>query len=326
MYLPINSVIDFINDENLGPIKVKNNSYNWEVSINEPFTDDTKFRCGITAKDDVVVFNCFKSSVVLGDDYKGIFWKLVKLVKDLDSIKEASDYFCQQYLDVNDIIDSLTIPKQKEKKKETFDEILFPPNTKRLSKTYAEHYNYLISRGVSEERIDKEILFVNKNRIIFPIYNASGRLYYWTSRRVDDGPLPWLKTNIKDKYPIWNLERVSSSTVLIFEGIMDAILFNNGIALLWNKLRGNQIDEIIKRDFSKIIVVMDGDKAGTIGQKHICEELSKRHSNVYRFNWDSFKQHGKDFSKLKESFSDLNDVLNNNIIKYDFTDKIQSIL
>ena len=67
MYIPIEPVLKFLNDEGLDrPIRIKHaDSERWSISINEPWECDNKMRCGLAAieKDGnkFVVFNSFKA-------------------------------------------------------------------------------------------------------------------------------------------------------------------------------------------------------------------------------------------------------------------------
>jgi len=98
-------VISFLEDEGLGPIKVGNDDPTcWKLKINDPWTSDSKFRCGIASiqptwsSEPVVMFNTYKSSLLYGDEYKGLIWKFVMMIKEMSSINEAKIYFMSRYM------------------------------------------------------------------------------------------------------------------------------------------------------------------------------------------------------------------------------------
>lgn len=300
MYIPIEPVLKFLNDEGLDrPIRIKHaDSERWSISINEPWECDNKMRCGLAAieKDGnkFVVFNSFKAVANFGDAYKGDFFKFVKLVKNLTNTREAKSYFLRNYLlkSTADIKQFLIAKEQQESaiiKPHT--EIVLPETYERLDYADKSHLPFIKflerTRNVPRRVVQTTRIFIDQKtqRVIFPIYRDQ-QLIFWATRSIRaKSPMPWIHSDIKETYPIWNLENISGDSVMIFEGILDAIHVPNGVAILgagkWHEL----IDQILAKDFRKIIVAMDGDHVGLLNRIRIANDLSMQHNNVYIYNF-----------------------------------------
>lgn len=310
MQLPINSVLKFLNDEGLDhPIKIdKDDDYDYQIQINEPFVSDTRLRCGITgsvtfAKLDGkkhTAFKCFKSVGNYGGEYQGSFFKFVKLVKNFSGVKEAKFYFLKNYLNIETLFNP---PSSFEKKKEEKNiNLELPSNSEIFNKEkHEEYYRYLLNRGLSDDKIAKIKIFIQRDerRIIFPIYEY-GNLVFYAKRAIDKNPMPWSNIKAQNVYPIYNFDNVGY-TVEIFEGIFDSLKRKNGIALLG---LGNmsQMQKILQQNFYKIILVMDNDIYGHKAKLSWAKYLTRKgHDNVYIFDYSGIDK--KDFGEL-ENFTE----------------------
>jgi len=175
-------------------------------------------------------------------------------------------------------------------------------------------------RGVSPERMSRLKIFVDHytQRIVFPVYEDN-KLVFYSKRSIDpEEEFKWIKLkNTKSIFPVWNLDNAKIE-LRIFEGIFDAIHFDNGVAIFgafWNnKLR----EKILKKHFFKIIICMDNDTPGQLAKIKIAEDLIHYHDNVHIYNYKGIKE--KDFGdiiKNKGSFEDKR------VIKWNYEAKVK---
>ncbi|MGX7351294.1 DNA primase [Enterococcus canis] len=150
----------------------------------------------------------------------------------------------------------------------------------------------MVKEGFSEERLRESGLFVEREngdrldrfyqRIMFPIENAQGKVVAFSGRLLktekfpgDDMPkyLNSPETEIFNKrFTLYNFARGrqmirKESQVLLFEGFMDVIAawqagFQNGIASMGTSLTNEQLT-MIERTVKEVVVLYDGDNAGT---------------------------------------------------------------
>ena len=310
MYIPIQAVIDFITDENLGPYKIsKSDPEAWRLQINEPQswgTNDKKWRCGIGIKNideqKVVVFNGFKAAALYGVEYHGIFFKFVKLVKGFTSIHDAREYFLNKYLTGQDI--HLLMGEYKQKDNNNISEsktaVNVPDKFERFdSDIHKDYVDYLHKRGVSEKRIQSAKLFVNaeEQRLVFPVYEDGSLIFYSGRDITNKSPLKWKKSFGDDVHPIWNIDSLST-TAVVFEACFDAIHFNNGIALFGVGTE-SQFRKLLKLKLNKIILVFDNDKAGRNARLKWAEWLTEHNQQgVYIYDYSGIPV--KDFGMMAE--------------------------
>lgn len=290
LQIDLEDVKEFLQQENFA-IKERGK---W-IYINSPFQNDNKYRCCFSFSEQAgtIVFTDFIARAKINDDtYRGSFWKFLALYKELSSISEAKVWFLTN-------IKKLKLAKVSNNKTpiKLAEKLELPERFERFDKSiHKKYYDYLISRKVEESQINKLKLFIDEKykRIIFPVYE-SGQLINYTGRAIDDNPMRWQKSSIKNTYPIWNLEN-TEETIWIFEGIFDALRVPNGIALLGASLNEEQTKKICNKSFYKIVVVMDNDEAGRKAREQICYMLSENMQNVYIYDWSGIKE--KDFSDI----------------------------
>lgn len=331
MLITLDSVVDFINDEGLGPVKIKNGNdpERWQVSINEPpqfGTNDKQFRCGIAIKEikgnKTVIFNAYKASATIGDEFHGGWYKFVKLVKGFNSIQEAKDYFNSQYVgNISDVYQyyNKKLPPNNDP---TIQPIEIPDDFERFDPVKHEKYFHYLrdERKIPSEIIHKLRLFVNKGeqRIIFPVYENNKLIFYSGRDITGFNPYPWKKSEGDDKHPIWNLDSIIGNVVYVFEGINDAVYIQNGIALFGVGTE-KQFEKILKKQFNKIVLVFDNDIPGRKAKYKWAEWLrEKNHSGIYIYNYFGIKQ--KDFGKMVEE--NIQFELNERIHYWDYNTRI----
>lgn len=338
MIITIENIIDFLDDEGIGnPRKTKiYDELDWKIMINEPWENDTKMRCGIISKNEngkqKIFFNSFKAVAIISDEYKGDFYKFVKIIKNFSSIKEAKFYFLKKYVlknNINELKNIITDTTFSYSDKEYDIEnkttsINFPEHFRKINKKDIKYIKYLLKRGLSIQDIKKHKIFIDEKqeRIIFPTY-YNGILEFWSGRSIKDNiVLPWLHSesfkNI-EVLPIWNLDNVNGNTISLFEGIFDAIQVYNGVALIgakWNKILR---DKILNKKYVRINIIMDNDIAGKKIKLKIAQDLIKYHNNVYIYNYKGISE--KDFGTMKEKNIDFE--LEKRLIHYTFKTHIQ---
>lgn len=320
------NVLDFLCDEDLSSsIKVKERGDEWTIYINDPFVSDTKKRFGISNKvfedGERIIFNGWKSTAQLGDDYHGDFFKFIKLYKQFDNYFDAKNWFYQNYVFNNSL--RSVIPKTRIKKVEKeVEELYWDDKFEKLSfkkKTHKPYIKYLTKRAVSMERIKSTKIFIDKktSRLIFPIYK-NDELIFYTKRSIVPHFLPWIKASKDNVFPLWNYENISSEEIWLFEGIFDAIQVNNGVAIL-----GVAHEEIVKdllaRNFNKYIIVLDNDIAGRSNKYKIAQDLFDAGKNVFIYNYKGISDAYKDFGEL--AINKIPFDFDNRIVHYDLKTK-----
>ncbi|GER94768.1 hypothetical protein A45J_2532 [hot springs metagenome] len=154
---------------------------------------------------------------------------------------------------------------------------------------------YIKKRGISESSIEKFMLGYGvptrelregvpenlfSNRIIFPI--IMGKEIYGCTGRSIDGTLPKYKNSpglSKSKllYGLFPQSVKSWGFIILVEGYIDAIMmhqygFDNTAAIMGSSLSNEQI-ELIKK--YKVVLALDGDKAGQEAAKKAAKDLLK---------------------------------------------------
>lgn len=332
-YVPLQAILSFLSDEAITPRVGSTDPEKYHMSFNDPFIDDSKHRAGIarifieSTGEYETVFNGFKSSALLGDNFHGSFYKFVKLLKDFDTIHEAIEYFDYRYIYPEFSAEELLQWNVSKEKIEEYTpinhDVYFPDSFERhnvKSKLHFKYSKYMWQRGVSPERMSQLKIFIDHytQRIVFPVYEDN-KLVFYSKRSIDpDEEYKWIKLkNTKSVFPVWNLDNAKIE-LRIFEGIFDAIHFDNGVAIFgafWNnKLR----EKILKKHFFKIIVCMDNDTPGQLAKIKIAEDLIHYHDNVHIYNYKGIKE--KDFGdiiKNKGSFEDKR------VIKWNYEAKVK---
>ena len=130
---------------------------------------------------------------------------------------------------------------------------------------HIEAYNYLKSRGITDEMIEKfKIGYTVKGdfayRIVVPSYDSEGRLNYFVARA-------WVPKKMKYKNPtaqkdeiIFNESLIDwEKDVYLCEGVFDSFFLDNSLVLLGKKLSKLAFSTIYEKAKGNIIICTDGD-------------------------------------------------------------------
>lgn len=167
-------------------------------------------------------------------------------------------------LQQKDLVDTLLAKRKKIKI--NFKETVLPDNVEMIDPDNVEHtkyIDYLHSRGLSLD--DYPFLVTpkdegrNSNRIVIP-YTYQGKIVGHISRYLDNRIPKYLKEQQPGFVFGLDLQKPDYDVCLVFEGIIDAIMFN-GCALTHETISDEQA-ELLRRLNKRIIVVPDMDKTG----------------------------------------------------------------
>lgn len=146
---------------------------------------------------------------------------------------------------------------------------------------------------VNQKNLEYFDLF--RNRILFPIHDASGHVVGFTGRiyEINNGPkyLNSKETPLFRKgHILFNYHRAKpaiqlNKEVILVEGNMDAIRmyingFKNTVALMGTSLTDTQV-KMIKNMRAKVILMLDNDGAGLTATYSVGEELLKNDISVF---------------------------------------------
>jgi DNA primase len=115
-------------------------------------------------------------------------------------------------------------------------------------------------------------------RVVIPIHNERGELVAYAGRTIDQTePKYKLPAGFKKSAVLFNLHRVVSDTVIIVEGFFDCLKVNQAgfaevVALMGSSLSARQ--EELLRNFSDVVILLDGDDAGREAAKEIAGRLA----------------------------------------------------
>lgn len=225
-----------------------------QISFNCPVCDEGRNKGNLEINYFKYVYKCWSCSEI--NDTHGPLGKLIetygnkKQRKMFDLIKPKEDEYYSP-------------PKPKIKLPEGYT--LFSESNP-IYPVRREAYNYLKSRGITDEIIEKyKIGFCDRGehigRIIVPSYNKDGELNYYISRS-------WNTTSkVKYKNPeaeksiiIFNENLIDwNENIYLVEGVFDCFFLKNSIPLLGKVISDYLFERIYLESKGDIIIVLDGD-------------------------------------------------------------------
>jgi hypothetical protein len=139
-------------------------------------------------------------------------------------------------------------------------------NDNKDKKGFNEAYGYLISRGITNETIDKydigyTLIGKYANRIIIPSYDSNGKLNYFISRTwLKWGKPKYLNPDVKKEEIIFNDRFLNwDSTIYLVEGVFDHLCLPNSIPVLGKVLSKNLKNTLVDKCNSNIVIIFDPD-------------------------------------------------------------------
>ena len=172
-----------------------------------------------------------------------------------------------------------TIPKKPQKKIVNNQPLKFKLNLD-------GKHPYLKERGLSKKTIDYFGLGccnhgIMKGRIAIPIHDESGRCIAYVGRRItgesEKYKIPYGFNKSFELYNYFRVKKQDSKDVIVVEGFFDCLNlyqngFQNAVALMGWSMSRYQKALLIKLD-KRIIIYLDGDKAGRIGTEKIIKSI-----------------------------------------------------
>lgn len=140
--------------------------------------------------------------------------------------------------------------------------------------------------------------FKYKKRLVIPFYNSKGDIEYFTGRSLFKGQDPKFLNKLGDK-TIFNLYKINPDIpyIFIFEGPIDAMFVENGIAISGIDLTEKQ-KQILKTEYPnhKLIWVLDNPKLDESSKNKLMKLLKKDEDVAFFCYPDNFS-----------NFKDIND-------------------
>lgn len=145
---------------------------------------------------------------------------------------------------------------------------------------------YLMERGVSVETSQKfgAGFFSGKgsmhNRIVIPIHNPKGELVAYTGRAIN-GSEPRYKfpVGFRKSLELYNMHRVRDAlSAVLVEGFFDCMKVTQAgyscVALMGSTMSNAQ-EELIRKHFAHVVVMLDGDEAGRGATEKVADRLRR---------------------------------------------------
>lgn len=270
------------------------------------------------------IYHCFNC------DSSGSFLKLYSIINCIsisDAIKEFEKY------DSNYIIQRLSNNRREKKvvekmKYEDHSYILkdciseddkgntvFIKNVKKMLK------NFKNSRYIPE---GFKVFYAYKgeysNRIILPLYNKDGLMYYFQGRSISNSIIPKYKNPTLSKGNIiFNEHKFDrKKPIIAVEGLLDALTIGDqGTAYLGSSIKDEFIEKLLSLTDRNVIISVDNDDAGSETLYKIFK--NSKHKKRTRVRYFIFSEKYKDCSdinelKIKHKIENIYDYVVNNSI------------
>lgn len=225
-----------------------------QVAYNCPICDEGRGKGNLEVNYFQHVFKCWSCGDI--NDMHGSLGKLIRT------------YGSKQHYKIYKVLEPEEFKPKKSRKKQ----LKLPEGFMRFKDTnprypvYKQAMNYLKSRGITDEMIEKfNIGFcgegTHSNRIIIPSYNKKGDLNYYIARS-------WLKyTKAKYKNPevpkdeiiFWEEHINWKKDIYLVEGAFDGLFLLNSIPMLGKHLSELLFNTLYEKAKGNIIICVDGD-------------------------------------------------------------------
>jgi DNA primase len=216
-----------------------------------PICDEDKHKGNLEVSLEKFVWHCWSC---------GISGPLGKLFDDFGNKKQKKLYKLLQPDELKPVIEK---KKNKLKLPESFTLFKDSPSVYPVRR---QAYNYLQSRGVTDEIIEKyKIGFCDTGdfvgRIIIPSFDSKGELNYFIARSWNPKSKSKYKNPIAEKDKIIFNESLIDwkKNIVLVEGAFDAIFVSNSIAMLGKHMSQLLFETLYKKAEGDIIIATDGD-------------------------------------------------------------------
>jgi DNA primase len=149
---------------------------------------------------------------------------------------------------------------------------------------------YLESRGVSRETATAfgAGFFPGRGsmagRVVIPIHNSEGKLVAYAGRSIDEGePKYKLPGGFHKSVELFNLHRAlaaAAGAIIVVEGFFDCMKVHqagySAVVALMGSTLSNEQEEMLVKNFSRIVLMLDGDEPGREAARAIAARLVNR--------------------------------------------------
>ena len=225
-----------------------------QISFNCPVCDDDRNKHNLEINYISNVYKCWSCG-----DIENTHGSLGKLFDKFGNKKQKNLYY---------ILKPETVPvkEKKYKKLKLPESFTFFKDSHKIYPVRRQAYNYLQSRGITDEIIEKYgIGFCDKGshigRIVVPSYDKKGELNYYVARSWDP------HTKFKYKNPeaekdkiIFNEKLIDwNKDIYLVEGVFDGFFLENSIPMLGKHMSEMLFDKVYNNAKGNVIIALDGD-------------------------------------------------------------------
>jgi len=168
-------------------------------------------------------------------------------------------------------------------------------------------------RGISEKTYKQFKAFQSHEtkfigRVVFPIYDLSGRIKVFVGRHMSGGSPKYLITPEQVSIPLYPTVEPIQGSVILVEGLFDMLnLIDKGLTNAiccfgCNTVNKEKLNTLMMQNINKIYIFFDGDTAGQQGAsklKELCESLDINVQNIYIADKDPGELSYEQVQKLK---------------------------
>lgn len=145
--------------------------------------------------------------------------------------------------------------------------------------------NYLFSRCVSAEKIERLSIGHSGYFVVFPYYE-NGKIVYWQSRSILNKIYRFPPSVSKTNY-LYGIDEIDGrQPTVIVESIFNALMFDGAVAIGGSSISDKQIDKLYKRGVRSVIVAFDNDGAGVAGTAKCYKMMCNKFELFYAFPLD----------------------------------------
>ena len=225
-----------------------------QISFNCPVCDDGRNKHNLEINYISNVYKCWSCG-----DIEGTHGPLGKLFDKFGNKKQKKLYYILKP-------ETAPVKEKKYKKLKLPESFTLFKDSHRIYPVRRQAYNYLQSRGITDEIIEKYgIGFCDKGshagRIVVPSYDKNDELNYYVARSWDP------HTKFKYKNPeaekdkiIFNEKLIDwNKDIYLVEGVFDGFFLDNSIPMLGKHMSEMLFEKVYNNAKGNVIIALDGD-------------------------------------------------------------------